>query len=524
MDLNELISGMGVRVVGHGAGAVGVRVCDITEDSRTAVPGSLFIARAGLKADGRGYAQAAAECGAVAVLADTEDLDLPRHQRPVVLVTPEVARIGAMLAERFYGYPTRRLEVVGVTGTNGKTSIVTMTRAIIQSAKVRCGLVGTVEIDDGREVARASMTTPPAVELSRIFASMADAGCRAGCMEVSSHALDQHRADALRFAVAIFTNLTGDHLDYHKTLENYLAAKRRLFDLLPPDGVRVLNADDPASDAMDGPNTRWCTTRSDPRASWRVEARDAGIDGMTLRITCPLGDIEGKVMAVGAHNAMNVLQSAAAADVVLERLGLDAVARRDAIEKALPLIQPPTGRLQKVSGREDRVSVFVDYAHTDDALARTLGAVRDVLPTGSTLTAVFGCGGNKDTTKRPRMGRVASELAHKVVVTSDNPRSERPSAIVDQILAGIPSDRRGAVTVQVDRGQAIRQAIMAAQDGEIIVIAGKGHETEQISCDAAGEPVVRHFDDAEEARAALRERRLRGTTPPPAARAGAGRA
>jgi UDP-N-acetylmuramyl tripeptide synthase len=369
------------------------------------------------------------------------------------------------------------------------------------------------------------MTTPPAVELSRIFASMADAGCRAGCMEVSSHALDQRRADALRFAVAIFTNLTGDHLDYHKTLENYLAAKRRLFDLLPPDGVRVLNADDPASDAMDGPNTRWCTTRSDPRASWRVEARDAGIDGMTLRITCPLGRDRGEGDGGGGpqRDECAAVRRGRGCGARAGRAGC-AKARRDAIEKALPLIQPPTGRLQKVSGRDDRVSVFVDYAHTDDALARTLGAVRDVLPAGSTLTAVFGCGGNKDTTKRPRMGRVASELSHKVVVTSDNPRSERPSAIVDQILAGIPAERRDAVTVQVDRGLAIRHAVMTAQDGEIIVIAGKGHETEQISCDAAGEPVVRHFDDAEEARAALRERRLRGTTPPPAARAGVGRA
>ncbi len=519
MDLNELISELGLRVVGD---ASGVRVCDITEDSRTAVPGSLFIARVGLKFDGRKSAADAAACGAVAVLADTDQFDppLPKHDRPVVLVTDRVPEAAARLAERFYGDPTSRLQLVGVTGTNGKTSVATMTRAILQAfpvkgmggpSGVRTGLIGTVEVDDGREVARAAMTTPPAVELSRTFATMVDAGCRAACMEVSSHALDQRRADALRFAVGIFTNLTGDHLDYHKTVEAYLAAKRRLFELLPPppDGVRVLNADDPASDAMDGPNARWCSGNGDPRATWRVVAESADLSGMVLAIESPIGVMRGRAPVVGGHNAMNVLQSVAAADAVLERLGLDAERRRAGIEAALGAVHPPRGRLQRVSGDDDAVSVFVDYAHTDDALQRTLTAVRAVLPEGSTLTVVFGCGGNRDTTKRPRMGKVAAALADRVVITSDNPRSERPAAIVDDILKGITGASRAKATVQVERGRAIRHAITTARDGEVVVIAGKGHETEQISCDAAGNPVTRHFDDAEEARIVLRERRMR---------------
>jgi len=510
MDLNELISGLGIRVVGE---AAGVRVCDITEDSRTAVPGSLFIARVGLKFDGRKSAADAAACGAVAVLADTDQFDppLPRHDRPVVLVTDRVPEAAARLAERFYGDPTSKLQLVGVTGTNGKTSVATMTRAILQACDTRTGLIGTVEVDDGREVARAAMTTPPAVELSRTFATMVDAGCRAACMEVSSHALDQRRADALRFAVGIFTNLTGDHLDYHKTVEAYLAAKRRLFELLPPppDGVRVLNVDDPASDAMDGLNARWCSGNGDPRATWRVSVESADLSGMVLAIESPIGVMRGRAPVVGGHNAMNVLQSAAAADAVLERLGLDAERRRAGIESALGAVHPPRGRLQRVSGDDDAVSVFVDYAHTDDALERTLTAVRAVLPEGSTLTVVFGCGGNRDTSKRPRMGKVAVELADRVVITSDNPRSERPAAIVDDILKGITGASRAKATVQVERGRAIRHAITTARDGEVVVIAGKGHETEQISCDAAGNPVTRHFDDAEEARIVLRERRMR---------------
>jgi UDP-N-acetylmuramoyl-L-alanyl-D-glutamate--2,6-diaminopimelate ligase len=321
----------------------------------------------------------------------------------------------------------------------------------------------------------------------------------------------RRRADALRFAVGIFTNLTGDHLDYHGTWENYRAAKRRLFELLPSDGVRVLNADDPSSDAMDGPNARWCSGHGDPRAAWRVAVESADLSGMVMVIESPIGVMRGRVPVVGGHNAMNVLQSVAAADVVLERLGVGTESRRAGIERALGSVHAPRGRLQPVSGPGDKVAVVVDYAHTDDALERTLGAVRAVLPEHSSLTVVFGCGGNRDTTKRPRMGRVAATLADRVVITSDNPRSERPGAIVDAILAGVPKEMRAKCTVQVDRTHAIRHAVTSARDGEVVVIAGKGHETEQISCDAAGNPVVRHFDDAEEARTVLRERRLRAT-------------
>jgi len=509
MDLSELISGLDLRVVGD---AAGVRVCDITEDSRTAVPGSLFIARAGLSSDGRAYAGAAVECGAVVVLSDSADLDIEGRAKPVVLVSGHVARDGAVLAERFYGEPSDSLEVIGVTGTNGKTSVATMARAVLASAKVRCGLIGTVEVDDGREVAPAGMTTPPAVELSRTLATMVDSGCVAAAIEVSSHALHQRRADAVRFAAGVFTNITGDHLDYHKTPEAYLAAKRRLFELLPDDAARVLNADDPASASMDAPNARWCSAAGDARAAWTVGVDGRTLDGMDLRIGSPVGAIAGRVGLVGSYNAMNVLQALASADAVLEKRGLGADERRYALERGLGAIRPVRGRLERVSGADDDLAVFVDFAHTDDALRSTLGAVREVIG-DRRLCAVFGCGGDRDATKRPRMGAAAAEMADRVILTSDNPRRESPGSIIDAVLNGIAEDRRADVEVHADRARAIRGALLDAVPGDVVVIAGKGHETEQISSDGAGNLVSSRFDDAEVARRFLRERRLRGGVP-----------
>lgn len=512
MDLTQLISGLDLRVVGD---AAGVRVCDITEDSRTAVPGSLFIARAGLESDGRRFVGAAMECGAVAVLSDSADLGFDAASgmsaKPVVLVSDDVPGAAAVLAERFYGEPSSKLDVVGVTGTNGKTSVTTMIRALLNSAEVRCGLIGGVEVDDGREVAAASMTTPPAVEISRTLATMVESGCAAASIEVSSHALDQKRADGLRFAVGVFTNISGDHLDYHETPEAYLAAKRRLFELLPGDGVRVLNADDASSDAMAGPGVRWCSANGDPRAEWTVSVESGDVRGMDLVIGTPMGEIGGRVRLVGAHNAMNVLQAMASADAVLERRGLDTGDRIDALRNGLASLRPARGRLELVSSDDDDLTVFVDFAHTDDALRNTLSSMRGLIG-DARLCVVFGCGGDRDATKRPRMGAVAAELADRVIVTSDNPRRESPGAIIDQILEGMDGVSRAAAEVHADRSRAIRAAVVDGQADDVIVIAGKGHETEQISSDGAGSLVRSRFDDATESRTALRERRLRSAS------------
>ncbi|MCC6678198.1 MAG: UDP-N-acetylmuramoyl-L-alanyl-D-glutamate--2,6-diaminopimelate ligase [Phycisphaerales bacterium] len=516
MNLGELIAGLEVKSITPGAERI--RICDLTEDSRTVLPGSLFVARAGLKADGRRYLRDAIHAGAVAILLQSESqapstgTDL---NGAALIVATDVQRTSALLAERFYGLPSRKLKVVGVTGTNGKTTTTYLIWQLLNATKLRCGLVGTVLIDDGREIAPAAMTTPPAIELSRTLAEMVESGCRAVALEASSHSLHQKRVDALAFDVGVFTNLTGDHLDYHKTMDAYADAKARLFEMLPPEGLAVVNADDPAAERM----LRDCSARTlragragaaaaGPSAA-EVEITRADISGMHLRLRGPWGFIETHVPLIGAYNAMNVLQAVACG----QELGMDT----DQLRAALPSIKAPPGRLEPVEpphGAHPHPAprVFVDYAHTDDALKNVLTAVREGMKDGpGKLWAVFGCGGDKDRTKRPRMGAVASEIADRVIVTSDNPRSENPRDIVNQIIEGIRLARRAGMTVHVEREEAINFAIREADPADVIIIAGKGHETEQIKSDGAGGLVSTHFDDREVARAALRHRaRARG--------------
>lgn len=535
MDLSELIAGLEVERPANAAGPY--RICDITEDSRTVVPGSLFIARRGLKADGKQYIQDAAAAGAAAILTDDHDLTPPPGFRLPILYAANVPLVSALMAERFYGQPTRTMKLAGVTGTNGKSTITYLIYQLMRTAKLKCGLIGTVLVDDGAEVARASMTTPPAIELSRSFSVMKDAGYVAATLEISSHALDQHRADALSLDVGVFTNLTGDHLDYHKTMENYAAAKARLFELLPATGTAIVNADDQWTHRM----IQRCKARvwkcalnaaaneADPAGpdECRATVIDAKMEGMALAMEGPWGVIEAQVPLIGRYNAMNVLQAAAACFA----MGLT----REQLCAGLPKLLPPPGRLQKVSTEADDITVFVDYAHSDDSLRNCLSSVAAVIPgrqhAGSLLRhaagtqrtsplparagapatgrlwVVFGCGGDKDKTKRPRMGAAAIETADMVVITSDNPRTEKPSEIVDQVLTGIPKDRRDQVVVQVDRARAIRHAIEEATAGDVVVIAGKGHENEQVIAAGNGETIRVHFDDCEIAETSLAERR-----------------
>ena len=522
MDLGELIDGLAVRL---SKGAEAIRICDITEDSRTVVPGSLFIARGGLKADGKQHIGSAITAGAVAVLTDSKDAgewDVP------VLYCADIMHACAVMAERFYGSPSQKLKLALVTGTNGKTTITTLIWRILNGIERRCGLIGTVLVDDGAEVARANMTTPPSIEISRSLQMMVDAGCMGAAIEASSHALDQKRVDALKIEVAVFTNLSGDHLDYHKTMEAYLAAKARLFTLLAPNGTAIINADDPASETAiqtiagrKDVHVLRCREGGGPATAGecRVEIVDVSIDGMTLQLVGPWGEIETIVPMVGRYNAMNVLQAAASAWAMA---GLT----KDELERGLAKIAAPGGRLEPVSTPADGVKVFVDYAHSDDSLTRMLEAIGPLVPgrgtkggsvaaaagtqrsaTQGRLWVVFGCGGDRDRTKRPRMGKAASTLADLVVVTSDNPRTEKPSAIIDEVLAGIDAEHRSKIVVQVDRERAIQHAIEHARDGDVVVIAGKGHETEQILPDGKGGTYIIHFDDREVARTALAARR-----------------
>ncbi|MFT5422938.1 MAG: UDP-N-acetylmuramoyl-L-alanyl-D-glutamate--2,6-diaminopimelate ligase [Phycisphaerales bacterium] len=523
MELHTLIDGLPVTVI-RGEAAT-LRVCDLTDDSRTAVPGSLFIARRGHDQDGRQYVEAAIECGAVAVLTDDRELEMPERSRAIVLFTQDVPGVTGRLAERFYGEPSTRLTLVGVTGTNGKTTVAHLVHQILNDLGERCGLIGTVEIDDGRETAAAVLTTPPAVELSRSLATMIEAGCVACVMETSSHALDQQRAGALAFDIGVFTNLTGDHLDYHGDLETYARAKKRLFDRLGPDGVSVVNTDDARGEQMAGPNPSRCSL-ADPDADWFASLERESLDGLTLSLRGPEYELRARVPLIGSFNAMNTLQAVAAADAVLQRLGHEPGARRAAIEHALPRVQAPAGRLQNVSQPSDP-AVFVDFAHTDDALASSLAALKRLVPAGGKLRVVFGCGGLKDTTKRPRMGKVAAGLADVVIVTSDNPRTESPSHIISQVIEGIDPMDRARTTTHVDREPAIREAILNADPRDVILIAGKGHETVQELPDGQGGVVHRSFDDRLIAKEILREARLRradpGASPAGSGTAGAAR-
>jgi UDP-N-acetylmuramoyl-L-alanyl-D-glutamate--2,6-diaminopimelate ligase len=507
MRLGDLIQGVvdlrGVSVGAAVADAAGVRVCDITEDSRTAMPGSLFIARPGTKADGRRFIASAVEAGAEAVLTDSAPDAAMLAACPGVafVVTTEVARVAAVLAERFFGSPTSQLSVMGVTGTNGKTTVAHCVHRLMNATKRKCGLIGTVLIDDGTEVSEAVMTTPPACELSATFAHMLEAGCVAAAMEVSSHSLHQHRTTALRYSCAVFTNLTGDHLDYHGTMENYAAAKAGLFELLAPEATAILNADDPWHARM----IRDCKAKvlrcslESRSAECRVEAGEATFAGTRVKYVGPWGSFEVLLGMVGRHNLMNTLQAVAAAWVMGVPL--------DELERAAALMEAPPGRLERVvvPGKQDDFAVFVDYAHTDDALANVLRAARPLVRAGSALRVVFGCGGDRDRTKRPRMAKTCCELADFITVTSDNPRTEKPSAIIDEVLTGVPAGDRGRVEIDADRRVAIHKAVRACRAGDVLVIAGKGHETYQLLPDGVGGIRRIDFDDRVVAREALGE-------------------
>ncbi len=544
MLLPDLIQNLPVRIVR--GDPVGVRVCDITEDSRTAVPGSLFCARRGLKSDGRAFCVDAAAAGATVILTDEQAVaeGIAAHVPPgvVLLACADVPAVSAQIAERYHGEPTKKLFLIGVTGTNGKTTIAHIVHRVLNRAGVRCGLIGTVEIDDGRELAPAAMTTPPAIELSRTFASMVEAGCTAAVMEVSSHALDQKRADALAFDAAIFTNLTGDHLDYHKTMDAYAAAKRRLFALMGANtrggGPAIVNVQDARARFMaegggvmigcalveagagetgrlgEPPHPGEPTHPGEAPhtdAAWRAAILEERLGWTRLRVSGRVGGepvvIERGVELVGRHNAMNVLQAMAACAHVLSAQGVRGGEAAQRLGDALSLIGPPTGRLEPAHSAADDIAVLVDFAHTDDGLEKALSALRPLVGVGRSLWVVFGCGGDKDATKRPRMGAVAARLADRVVLTSDNPRSESPGAIVRAILEGVPAEARARVDVQVERERAIEFAVRGARSGDVVLIAGKGHEREQIFSDGRGGLVSRPFDDAAEATRCLAARR-----------------
>jgi UDP-N-acetylmuramoyl-L-alanyl-D-glutamate--2,6-diaminopimelate ligase len=456
-----------------------VEIRRICEDSRLVQPGDLFIARPGGKSDGLSFLADAARRGAVAAVATQAPADAPL---PVIAVT-DPARAGSVLANAFRNHPSRSIKVLAVTGTNGKTTTAYLVRHLLARAGHKCGMIGTVEIDDGRVQTEAAMTTPGSIEVADLLGAMRDNGCKACAIETSSHALDQQRVAGVSFAGAGFTNLTQDHLDYHQTMEAYGQAKARLFTGLDETAVAAVNIDSEWSARMiENCSAKVIRFGLGKGADYR--ARDVAITahGTHFILHTPDGRAEVSMPMIGRHNIENAL---CAASLVGEVMGLTvhqiAAGLRDAVGAP--------GRLQPVKAGQP-FACFVDYAHTPDGLINVLNALRPL--TKGRLRVLFGCGGDRDRTKRPRMAAACEELADEIYVTSDNPRTEQPRAIIADIVAGFRSTSR--VRVEPDRRTAINLILSDADPSDVVLIAGKGHENYQI----LGQ-TKHHFDDVEEA-------------------------
>lgn len=534
--LAALMDCAGVQPIVPSSFNLSIPLSCLTDDSRKTIAGSCFVAVRG-SVDGHDYIEAAIRGGAVAIVAERPQSAPAKI--PCVQVAESREALAKLSAAWFGlrdeskdpglltgarcngpggaeggGYPDRnRLTLIGVTGTNGKSTVSWMTRAILQAAGCKAALLGTIEYDLISRKCSAPLTTPGAIDLCANLAEAQSAGADFAVMEVSSHALDQRRTDGLNFAAAIFTNLTGDHLDYHGSMEAYLAAKRRLFDGLGKQGAGVVNLDDPAAERMIAANPGETFTFGLHVPNADVASRIYEMDRSGTRFTLQLSDrllerhqrMHGRrgdsheavgglrhfglaISLVGRHNVSNALAAATAALA----MGIAPAA----IRRGLEAVQGVPGRLENVAPPDCPFSVLVDYAHTDDALKNVLTAVRPVTP--GRILCVFGCGGNRDRSKRPRMAAVAERFADRVIVTSDNPRKEDPLEIIADILGGFSTELRRSAIVEPDRRAAIAAAIALAEPGDTVLIAGKGHEDYQL----VGEKVL-PFDDAKVARDCL---------------------
>jgi UDP-N-acetylmuramoyl-L-alanyl-D-glutamate--2,6-diaminopimelate ligase len=464
----------------------------VTHDSRRVEAGWVFVALRGFKVDGIDFAPNAIAAGAVAVVAER-----PVQSASVPWIVVKDARVAlAWLAAEFFDHPSREMQVVGITGTNGKTTTGYLVSSIFEAAGTRCGLMGTVTYRIGTNEFPATRTTPEAPELQGMMREMVNAGCGACVMEVSSHALALRRADSIHFAGAVFTNLTRDHLDFHGNMEDYFAAKRRLFEMLPATTPAAINIDDPRGAAITDAATAPVTYSINQPADVTPGPLSFSLQGLEFDARTPRGVVHVRSRLMGRPNVYNILGAIG----ITTALGIPL----DAIERGLETLEGVPGRFERASSADDDIAVVVDYAHTDDALKNLLEVAR---PLASRVITVFGAGGDRDRTKRPLMGMVAARLSDVVVITSDNPRSEEPARIIDEVNLGAqPETRQRAVEVVtiVDRREAILYAIAQAKRGDVVLIAGKGHEKYQ---EVGG--VTLPFDDVAVAREALEARRLR---------------
>lgn len=476
MTLANLLEGSPHKLL---QGSKDVQVTRIVYNSRQVTPQSLFIALTGNRVDGHQYVADAFNRGASAVI-----VERPVAQSgPCTVIEVDNTRMAlAEFASRFHEYPADDLKLIGITGTNGKTSVSFLVRHLLQQAGHRCGLIGTVEYDLGARVVPAMRTTPESPEIHEYLAAMVTEGCIYGVMEVSSHALLQHRVHGLKFDTVAFTNLTQDHLDYHGSMENYYEAKRRLFELHAKGGM-IVNGDDQYGSLL-AQEYAVTTVGKTESARLRIEAVELDQSGSRFRFD----GTQFQTPLIGRHNVLNAAMAIA---IVHQVAGISLDYCVDSLMRA----EPVPGRLEAIEENQP-FGVYVDYAHTDDALSNVLEALREITP--GKLQVVFGCGGNRDAGKREKMGRVASELADAVTVTTDNPRNEDPSIIAQQIAEGCSSVKQEGWRIELDRARAIDEVLRSAQPGDTVLVAGKGHETYQ----EVNESVI-PFDDREQTRTIL---------------------
>jgi UDP-N-acetylmuramoyl-L-alanyl-D-glutamate--2,6-diaminopimelate ligase len=485
MKLNELFQGLDGLQLGS---EVGTEVTSLAYDSRRVQPGTLFFAIQGEKADGHAFIPRALERGAVAVVSERIP---PSDLASRWVRVPRIRRALSTAGRVFFGQPDLRLQLIGITGTNGKTTTAFLVDSILRAAGIRAGLFGTIEYRVGDRVLPALNTTPESLDLWSYFRQIVDAGGTGVVMEVSSHALAQERVWGFPYAVAVFTNLTQDHLDYHKDFEHYYEAKRRLFEGLgtPPPQWAVINLDDPwGRKLLDVPCPQRLTYGMNSNAQVKVKHLDRRHNGLEGTIVTPAGKVQLASSLLGRVNLANILAATAASiayGIPLEK-----------IEKGIKDLKAVPGRCERIDEGQPFL-VIVDYAHTDDALRNVLSTAREL--THNRLIVVFGCGGERDRTKRPLMGEAAGSLSDLAVLTSDNPRGEDPLLIMSDALVGLQKAGK-PYWAEVDREVAIRKAVEEAREEDVVVLAGKGHETYQILKDR-----TIPFDDREIARKVLRE-------------------
>jgi UDP-N-acetylmuramoyl-L-alanyl-D-glutamate--2,6-diaminopimelate ligase len=442
-----------------------VIVNHVVFDSRKIQKGDLFVAVIGTQTDGHKYIDSAIEKGAIAIVC--EHFDSNQADKVIIIEVEDSAIALGILAANFYNNPSKELKLTGVTGTNGKTSIVTLLYKLFTEFGVKSGLISTVRnLISGKEK-QATHTTPDAIALQALMREMKDDGCTHVFMEVSSHAIDQKRIAGLDFDLAVFTNLTHDHLDYHENFDHYLKTKKKLFDDLSEDAIALVNSDDKHGQVM-VQNTAATIKTFGLRsvADYKAKIIESHFDGMLINID----NTEVWTKIIGEFNASNLLSVYAAANL----LGFG----KEDILRVISTLNTVEGRFEHIRSNTG-ITAIIDYAHTPDALKNVITTINQIKSGKGQLITVVGAGGNRDKTKRPVMGKIAAENSGKVIFTSDNPRDEDPQEIIDQLLSGVEINRRNNVLAIVDRREAIRTACMLAQEGDVVLVAGKGHETYQ---------------------------------------------